>query len=76
MTDRIDLLLHDGAVWTGEETHNSAIAIGDGTVIALGYHVDLAVLNDNLLTMAAEDFPSAQVDMTVFDGDIVYQSFS
>jgi len=79
MTDRIDLILHGGAVWTGEETHNSAITIGDGTIIAPGYHADLAVLallNDNLFTMTAEDLPSTQVDMTLFDGDIVYQNFS
>jgi predicted amidohydrolase YtcJ len=44
-------------------------------VIAPGKMADLAVLSENILTSHPSRIPGAHVDMTVFDGRIVYRTF-
>lgn len=43
--------------------------------IALGNRADLAVFSRDFLSGAAEDILGCQVDMTLFDGKIVYRNF-
>jgi predicted amidohydrolase YtcJ len=44
-------------------------------VIAAGYRADLAVLSENILKSNPSRIPDTHVDMTVFDGRIVYRQF-
>jgi len=44
-------------------------------VIAPGKKADLAVLSENLLTSQPSRIPHIRVDMTLFDGNIVYRRF-
>ena len=47
----------------------------DVGVIAPGNKADLAILNHNILHLPPSRLPEARVDMTVFDGEIVYRQF-
>lgn len=47
----------------------------DVGIIALGKKADLAILNHNILHLPPSRLPEARVDMTVFDGEIVYRQF-
>ncbi len=40
--------------------------------IAPGMLADIAVLSDNLFTIAPEKIESAKVDITIFDGRVIY----
>ena len=42
--------------------------------IAPGMRADIAVLSDDLFKIAPEKIESVKVDMTVFDGDVIYNS--
>jgi predicted amidohydrolase YtcJ len=44
-------------------------------VIAPGRKADLAVLSENLLTLPPSRIPAVQVDMTLFNGEIVHRQF-
>ncbi len=44
-------------------------------VIAPGKRADLAVLSENIYAMPPSQMPSVQVEMTLFDGRIVYRQF-
>ncbi len=44
-------------------------------VIAPGKKADLAVLSENILTLPPSMMPRVQIDMTLFDGRVVYRAF-
>jgi predicted amidohydrolase YtcJ len=44
-------------------------------VIAPGRSADLVVLSENLLTLPPSSIPAVQVDMTLFNGEIVHRQF-
>jgi hypothetical protein len=44
-------------------------------VIAAGYKADMSVLSENLMSLPAARFPEVGVEMTVFDGRVVYRQF-
>ena len=56
---------------TPAAVHN-ALDLG---VIAPGKKADLAVLSENILTLPPSMIPRVQIDMTLFDGRIVYRRF-
>ena len=41
--------------------------------IAPGMRADLAVLSDDILAIAPEDLPRVKVDMTIFNGEVIYE---
>ncbi len=57
------------------ETPASVHGAGDLGVIAPGKRADLAVLSENILAAPPPRMPGASVDMTLFDGRIVYRRF-
>jgi hypothetical protein len=56
---------------TPAAVHNAA----DLGVIAPGNKADLAILSHNILDLPPTRLPETRVDMTVFDGKIVYRKF-
>ena len=57
-------------------TINAARASGEETIkgsIEPGKLADLVVLSENIFELSDEDLYTAQVDMTIFDGEIVYE---
>jgi predicted amidohydrolase YtcJ len=46
---------------------------GDLGSVSEGKYADLAVLSDNLLTVEPARIPEVKVDMTVFDGKVVFR---
>jgi hypothetical protein len=56
---------------TPAAVHN-ALDLG---VIAPGKKADLAVLSENILTLPPSMMPLVKIDMTLFDGRIVYRAF-
>jgi predicted amidohydrolase YtcJ len=42
-------------------------------VIAPGYRADLAILSRNILVIPLSQLPEVRVDMTLFDGRVVYR---
>jgi predicted amidohydrolase YtcJ len=44
-------------------------------VLVPGNRADLAILSENILTIPPSTIPEAKVEMTVFDGEVVYRKF-
>jgi predicted amidohydrolase YtcJ len=41
--------------------------------IAPGMFADIAILSDNLFTIPPEQIENVRVDMTIFDGKVIYE---
>jgi predicted amidohydrolase YtcJ len=54
----------DAAYASGEETIKGSIQVGK--------LADLVVLSENILTIPEDEIKAVKVDMTIFDGSIVY----
>jgi predicted amidohydrolase YtcJ len=78
------LILTNGRVWTGDPQRprveaiviegNRIVAIGSSVEMAApGMFADIAVLSDDLFSIAPEKIENVKVDYTIFDGRVIFQ---